>query len=283
MFKNTMVSAVIGAVAMVAAYGPASIAVAEDAARVAPPEQLVTPGKLTYGTAATFPPFEYRDPATGDLTGFDIEMMKSLAGYMGLEVDVLDIDFDGLIPALRGSRIDVINSAMYIRAEREEQVDFVRYLLIGEAVVVPSGNPKNVAELPQDLSGLDVAVTRGAVGERYMEEFNDQLGKLGLPPMNIMTFPTNQDALLAVQSSRADAFDTSIPGAAHLNEERPGEFEVAVTFDLGTEVGIATRKGDEDMQRALSEALQIFVKEGGYHDLLKKYGLPQAVSYFPEN
>lgn len=207
-------------------------------------------------------------------------MMEALADYMGLEVDVLDIDFDGLIPALHGGRIDIINSAMYIRPEREEQVDFVRYLLIGEAIVVPSGNPKGIAELPQDLSGLDVGVTRGAVGERYMEEFNGQLEDLGLPPMNIMTFPTNQDALLAVHSGRADAFDTSIPGAAYLNEERPGQFEPAATFDLGTEVGIATRKGEKDMQRALSEALQIFVEEGGYHSLLEKYNLPKEVSYF---
>lgn len=248
--------------------------------RVSPPEQLVASGKLTYGTAATFPPFEYQDPATGQLVGFDIEMMAALAEYMGLEVDILDIDFDGLIPALQGGRIDIINSAMYIRPEREEQVDFVRYVIIGEAIVVPSGNPHGISELPQDLSGLDVAVTRGAVGERYMEEFNAELAELDLPLMNIMTFPTNQDALLAVHSGRADAFDTSIPGAAHLEAERPGEFEVAVTFDLGTEVGIATRKGDEDMQRALSEALAIFVEEGGYHELLKKYALPEEVSYF---
>jgi ABC-type amino acid transport substrate-binding protein len=86
MLRTKKVSAMAGAVAMVAAYGPASIAIAQDAPRVAPPEQLVTPGTLTYGTAATFPPFEYKDPSTGELTGFDIEMMAALADYMGLEV-----------------------------------------------------------------------------------------------------------------------------------------------------------------------------------------------------
>jgi polar amino acid transport system substrate-binding protein len=247
-----------------------------------PPKELVASGTLTYGTAASFPPFEYQDPESGGITGFDIEMIEALAGYMGLEAEPLDIDFDGLVPALKGGRIDIINSAMYIKPEREEQVDFVRYMVIGEAIVVPAGNSEGVSALPDDLSELDVAVTRGAIGERYMLDFNEELESMGKPPMNIMTFPTNQDALLAVHSGRADAFDTSIPGAAHLNEERPGEFEVAATFDLGTEIGIATRKGDEDMQRAMSEALKMFVDDGGYAALLEKYGLPPAVNYFAQ-
>jgi polar amino acid transport system substrate-binding protein len=276
---RTLLLATIGCLGLV---GPAAAQGTGEQPRVKPPNDLVEAGTLTYGTAATFPPFEYRNPDTTELAGFDIDMIRMLAGYMGLEPEPLDTDFDGLVPALKGGRIDVINSAMYIKPEREVQVDFVRYMVIGEAIVVPSGNPENVSKLPDDLSGLDVAVTRGAIGERYMLDFNRQLDGKGMEPMNIMTFPTNQDALLAVASGRADAFDTSIPGAAHLNEERPGAFEVAATFDLGTEIGIATRKGDEDMQRALNEAMKIFVEEGEYARLLETYGLPAEVNYFSQ-
>lgn len=251
-----------------------------DEAQVQPPEGLVEAGKLTYGTAATFPPFEYKQEQ--ELTGFDIDMINALAGYMGLEAEALDIDFDGLIPALQGGRIDIINSAMYIKPEREEVVDFVRYMVIGEAIVVPTGNPENIETVPEDLSGLQVAVTRGAIGERYMEEFNEELEELGMEPMEILTFPTNQDAMLAVSSGRAHAFDTSIPGAAFLNEERPGEFEIATSFDLGTEIGIAVRPDDDDMARALGEALELFVEDGGYAELLEKYNLPAEVNYFEQ-
>lgn len=275
--KQVLLLAGLGAVALMS---PAMAQDAGEESRVTPPSELVEPGTLTYGTAATFPPFEYRDTETGGLTGFDIEMIEALAGYMGLEAEALDISFDGLVPALNGGRIDIINSAMYIKPEREEQVDFVRYMLIGEAIVAPSGNLENISKVPEDLSGLDVAVTRGAIGERYMLDFNEQLEEMDMEPMNIMTFPTNQDALLAVLSGRANAFDTSIPGAAHLNSERPGEFMVAVAFDLGTEIGIATRQDDEDMRRALDEAMKIFVEEGEYARLLEEYGLPPEVNYF---
>lgn len=255
-----------------------TVSAAPDGPRVDPPSELLDAGVLTYGTAATFPPFEYQ--VEGELTGFDIEMIGILADYMGLETEVLDIDFDGLIPALQGGRIDVINSAMYVNPERAEQVDFVPYLLVGEAIVVPRGNPEAIETLPDQLSGLDVAVTRGAIGETYMEEFNEELVELGLDEMNILTFPTNQDALVAVQSGRADAFDTSIPGAAFLEEERPGEFEVATTFDLGTEIAIATRQDDTEMQRAIEEALAIFLEEGEYERLIDEYNLPSEVNYF---
>lgn len=254
---------------------------AGESTAVAPPENLVTPDSLTYGTAATFPPFEYFEPGEG-LAGFDIEMIRQLAEYMGLEVEVLNIDFDGLIPALRGGRIDIVNSAMYIKPARENQVDFVPYMLIGESIVVRQGSSLDINELPEDLSGLNVAVTRGAIGEVYMRQFNKELEAMGLPPMNIMTFPTNQDALLAVRSGRADAFDTAIPGAAYLNEKQPGQYKVAATFDLGTKIGIATREGDEDMQRAMRQALERFVEEGAYQRLLKKYGFPPEVNYFAQ-
>ncbi len=58
------------------------------------------------------------------------------------------MDFDGLIPALNGKRIDVINSAMYIKPEREEQVDFVPYMLVGEAVMVPKATRRRSRRSP---------------------------------------------------------------------------------------------------------------------------------------
>lgn len=246
--------------------------------RVTPPTNLVMDGKLTYGTAATFPPFEYRD-SNGNLTGFDIEMVAKLAEYMGLEVEFLDMDFDGLIPALKGGRIDIINSAMYIKPEREEQVDFVPYLVIGEAIIVPKGNPQNIGTL-DDLCGKTVAVTRGAIGEVYMTKQNEQCKEKNLPDMTILALPTNQDAMLAVAQGQAAAFDTSIPGAAHLLQQRPDEFEVATTFDLGTRIGIAVRKGDTEMRRAIEEAMRLFVEEGHYEKLLEKYNLPPESNLF---
>lgn len=247
-------------------------------AEIQAPGTLVSASALTYGVAATFPPFEYKDGT--ELTGFDVEMAEALAESMGLSTAPMDMDFDGLIPALNGGRIDIINSAMYINDERAEQVDFIPYVLVGEALLTPAGNPEGIAELPEDLSGLTVAVTRGAIGETYMTGFNEELEAAGLEPMEILALPTNQDALLAVETGRADAFDTSTPGAAYTLSQRPDEFEVAGTFEVGTEVGIAVRKGDAETKEAIEAALNAFVESGGYDDLLAAYNLPAESNYF---
>src|SRR5919199_704398 len=70
---------------------------------------LVAPGKLTYGVAATFAPFEYTQD--GKLTGFDIDFIDAIAKVLKLEPVPLNIEFRWLIPALQGKRVDIINSA----------------------------------------------------------------------------------------------------------------------------------------------------------------------------
>lgn len=245
---------------------------------VAAPDGLADGSSLTYGTAATFPPFEYKENA--EATGFDIEMGAALADSMGLDPKIVDIDFDGLIPALGGRRVDIINSAMYINDERAEVVDFVPYMKIGEALLVKKGSEAtSITNLPEDLSGRTVAVTRGAIGEKYMNDFNDELDDAGLPPMKVMTLPNNQDALAAVRSGRADAFDTSTPGAAY-TLSKSDEFEQTAIFALDTQIGIAVRKGDASMKKAVEAALKEFVDTGKYADLMKKYNLPTDGSLF---
>ncbi|NIY69393.1 family 3 extracellular solute-binding protein [Streptomyces malaysiensis] len=246
---------------------------------VAPPKGLASSGTLTYGTAATFPPFESQ-AVNGDLQGFDIDMVKALSSSMGLRPKPMDMDFDGLIPALGGKRVDIINSAMYITPERAKKVDFVPYIVIGEALLTPAGNPKHISRVPQDLSGKTVAVTRGAIGETYMTAYNKELQQQGLPQMKILVLPTNQDAMLAVRSGRADGFDTSTPGAASTLAGTKGQFALAATFKNDTKIGIAVRKGDSATATAISRALDRFVKSGGYRKLLDKYQIPDSSDYF---
>jgi polar amino acid transport system substrate-binding protein len=138
-----------------------------DVATAAP--VLVAPGKLTYGVAASFTPFEYQ--ANGADTGFDIEFGAAIAKKMGLVPTPLNIDFGGLIPALLGHRIDIINSAMYIKPARAAVVDFIPYMRIGEEIVVKTGNPLGV-QSRIDLCGHRVAVTLGAIEATYAGQDN---------------------------------------------------------------------------------------------------------------
>ncbi len=268
---NRTLSAIALGVAVVAL--PAS-AIAQD---VDPPPELVEDGKLTYGLAATFAPFEYMED--GELTGFDVEFGAALAEAMGLEVNPLNMEFNGLIPALQGGRIDIINSAMYINPERSEQVDFIPYMQVGNEIIVPTGNPLGI-ESREDLCGLSVAVTLGGIQETYAREDAARCEEEGQETVNVMTLPTAQDSALSLRQGRADAFYNSTPGAVIQVQELPDVYEiVGETFNT-TQIGIAVRKGDDATRAAIEAAIEQVVADGVYHELVEKYGFPESVPLY---
>jgi polar amino acid transport system substrate-binding protein len=241
-------------------------------AQVAPPKSVVSAGKITYGVAATFAPFEYMQD--GKLTGLDIEMLDAVAKAMGLGAEAMNMEFKGLIPALQSKRIDIINSAMYIRPEREEQVDFVPYLIVGNEIVVQVKNPKAI-KAREDMCGAKVAVTLGGFQEKLAREDDENCQKAGKARVEVMTFPTAQDAALALKNGRADAIYNSTPGAYKQVQELPGDFAIAgKTFGPFAKIGVAVRKGDADMKDAIANALGAIKKAGVLDQLLKKYGMP---------
>lgn len=254
------------------------VGTAAQAQTVTPPGTLVQPGKLTYGVAATFAPFEFQG-TDGSLKGYDIELGAALAAKMGLAVAPLNMEFKGLIPALQGGRIDVINSAMYINEERAKQVDFVPYLRVGNEVVVRKGNPAGITGRDDSLCGKKLSVTLGGIQETYAREDNKRCTDAGKPAVTILTFPTAQDSALALRQGRSDAHLDSTPGAVMLLEKVADTFQIAgPSFNTDTQIGIALRKGDTATRQAVEAALQALVKDGTYGTLIAKFNLPETVA-----
>lgn len=246
------------------------------AADVTPPDNLANEGELTYGVAATFAPFEYQED--GKLVGFDIELGQLIAERMGLEVNPFNVDFKGLIPALQGKRIDIINSAMYINDDRAAQVDFVPYLLVGNEVIVTKGNPQGISGR-QDVCGHSIAVTLGGIAETQARADADRCTADGKPEVDVMTFPSAQVAAMAVRRGRSDIYYDSTPGAAHLLTSVPDVYEVVGdTFEANTQIGIAVRKGDDELKTAIQQALDKIAQSGDYEALLEKYKLPPSAA-----
>jgi len=240
---------------------------------------LVEPGKLTYGVAATFAPFEFVNE--GKLTGFDIDFMVAIAARLKVDVVARNMEFRGLIPALQGGRIDLINSAMYINPTRAEQVDFVPYLKIGNNIVVQAGNPKGITGRDDTICGKTVAVTLGGISENQARADNTRCLAAGHAGVRVLTLPTAQDSALSVRQGRADANYDSTPGAVMALEKMPGVFEIAgEPFEMDTRIGIATPKGATALQAALRAAIQDMVQDGAYAALIRKWKLPASVSLF---
>ena len=238
-----------------------------------------TPGKLTYGTAATFMPFEFvRD---GKLSGFDIDLITALSQRLNLTAAPMQMEFKGLIPALQGKRLDIINSAMYVNAARASQVDFVPYMKIGSRVIVRKGDPARITGRDLSLCGKNIVVTLGGIEESQAREDSKKCVDAKKPAINVLTFPTATDSAVAVAQGRADAEFLSTPGTVALMNEKPDLFEaVGPEFEADTHIAFAVRKGDEETRAQLEKGLQALVKDGTYRQLIEKWHFPDSVAIF---
>ncbi len=240
---------------------------------------LVSKGHLTYGTAATFMPFEFTKD--GKLTGFDIDLITALSKKLALTPEPMSMEFKGLIPALQGKRLDIINSAMYINPTRSEQVDFVPYLKIGSRVIVAKGNPEKITGRDLSLCGKNIAVTLGGIEESQARADNQKCLDAKKPALTVLTFPAATDSAVAVAQKRADAEFLSTPGAVALLSEKGDTFEaVGAEFEADTHIGFAVRKGDTEMKSLLEKGLQDVVKDGTYQKIISKWQFPASVSIF---
>jgi polar amino acid transport system substrate-binding protein len=240
---------------------------------------VITAGQLTYGTAATFAPFEFQ--LNGKLTGFDIDLIEALGKKLNLKPTAMNMEFQGLIPALQGKRLDLINSAMYINEARASQVDFVPYLRIGNQVVVAKENPAKITGRDNSLCGKTVAVTLGGIEETYARQDDQRCKAAGLSAVKVQTLPTAQASALSLRQGRADAIFDSTPGVVQLLREVPDVYlTVGSEFESDTRIGMAVSKGNTAMSDALQGALKELVADGTYKQIIEKWKFPETVSLF---
>jgi polar amino acid transport system substrate-binding protein len=209
-------------------------------------------------TDATFPPMEMT--VDGKRTGFDIELTEALAKAMGKRIAWTDIDFKGLIPAVLSGRADAAVSAIYITPERKKAVDFTDSYYAGGLVVLTKKD-SSVKTL-KDLDGKRVTVQVGTKSVNYLQEH--------YPLVHRVEVEKNQEMFNLVEIGRADAAVTGRPAAQYYVRARPGlrVVEPALTTE---EYGIAVRRDQPELTKALNAALDKIKADGTYDQILKKW------------
>jgi polar amino acid transport system substrate-binding protein len=213
--------------------------------------------------------------AEDKLVGFDVDLADLLAAKMGLKAEPLKMAFDGLLPALQGSRIDIINSGMYINEKRKEQVHLIPYLRVGQEIVVQKGNPQKITDRDA-VCGKRIGVSTGTIQETYANDDAARCASRGLGKVEVLTFPPG-GSVVALRQGRVDVYYIATPTAVVLITEHPGDFEIAgKTFNNETLLGIGVRKDEPDMIAAVEQALDAIRKDGSLAALAKKYGFPET-------
>jgi polar amino acid transport system substrate-binding protein len=163
-------------------------------------------------------------------------------------------------------------------AERQQQVDFVDYLRVGQGLLVPAGNPKGITTL-DDLSGKAVAVQLGTTNKDVIDAKNTELKTAGKPEIDIQTFEQDTDAFQQLSLGRVDAYSGDSPVCAYYaaKPENAGKFEVGGTPIDPIPIGIAIRKEDAEMKTAIQAVIDAMYADGTIKSIVDRWGMTDAV------
>lgn len=213
---------------------------------------------LRVGTDATFPPMEFTD--NGKRTGFDVDLVEAIGKKLGKKVEWVDIDFKGLIPGLVSHRFDMAVSAIYVTDERKKVVDFTEpYYAGGLVAMVKDGS--SIKKL-SDLDGKKVTVQVGTKSVGFLQEH--------YPKVQRVEVEKNQEMFNLVDIGRADAAVTGKPAAYQYVRTRPG-LHVLPEQLTTEEYGMALRKDEPDLTKAVNKAIEQLKADGTYAAIVKKW------------
>lgn len=212
------------------------------------------------GTNATYVPFEFKNE-NDRYTGFDMELAEALAQEMGLTLQVHNIAFDGLIPAIMTGEIDAIMSGMVITPERQKKLDYIPYFKTGLGILTTTDATDIQGK--SDLRGKKVAVQMGTTGAVEAHT---------IPDAEIREFDHNSQALLELEKGSVDAAIVAIPVAQHYLASGHGKPLHLVEQPLNRQtLGIAVSKDQTAKQEKVKAALYRLKENGTYDALYKKW------------
>lgn len=224
---------------------------------------------VRFGVEGAYPPFSWTD-ASGEIKGFDIDLANALCQQMAVKCELVAQDWDGMIPALLSRKYDAIIAAMSITDERRKKVDFTaKYAHIPNRFVAAKGTTLELT--PAGMAGKRIGVQRATTHDKYL---TDNFGS----DVTIVRYGNADEAYLDLKAGRVLALlaDASAIDQGVLSKAGGEKFEYvgpALTDRqwFGDGMGIAVRKGDQDLKAKLDEAIKTLRANGKYQEINQKY------------
>ena len=221
-------------------------------------------GELRVGLETGYMPFEMRDKG-GDIIGFDVDLARMLARDLKVKLTLVNISWDGIIPALLTGKADLLMGGMTITAERAERVDFCDpYMQIGQTVLIPkklAGTIKSYKDLndPKFRIVSKIGTTGNIAAVKY------------LPRAKLRVFETEADAAIEVRNGRADGFVYDLPFNAVFAAQYKDSLVNLLPPFTEEDLGWAVRKDDPAFRDWANGVLGELKANGTHQALYRKW------------
>ncbi|MBS7700213.1 ABC transporter substrate-binding protein [Chelatococcus sp. YT9] len=243
----------------------------------AAPDSLTKAGKIVFCSDLNSPPNQYMAEDGSTPTGVAIDMLKGIGDELKLPIEIMNVKFSGIFPALDTGQCDAIMASTSKSPERLKKYNFVDYWAVASGLLVKKGNPQNLKTY-LDLSGKRVAVLLGSANQRRLETANEELTKLGKPPMEIAAFPGNTIAFQELDLGRVDAMVGDTLVLSYFQTRSNGKFEIGGAPVAPSTLGIIVTKPREDVAAAFRKALDDLQASGKLQAMADKWGVAAGMT-----
>jgi polar amino acid transport system substrate-binding protein len=232
-------------------------------------EKIQAAGEIVVATEAAFKPIEYVED--GKIIGFGSDLLVEVAKDLGVEVEQLDVPFQGILVGLAAGQYDLIATSVAINPERAQSYAFSRPIFsIENAIAVAADNDK--VNATSDLEGLLVGTQLGSSTEavaRLLDEEMKAAGGTGFEDLRLyQTFP---DTAFALRSGQADAIVVDSMTAGEFMAASPDTFRVATTFGEPVYISWVTRPDALDLLASVNATITRLADSGELTALQEKW------------
>ena len=222
-------------------------------------EQIKAKGKLVVGTEAQYAPYEFKD-LDANFVGCDMWLAQQIADSLGVELEIVDMSFAGIIPAVQSGQVDLGIAAFTNTPERAEEIDFSDlYETSAQLLIVKTGNADTYST-KEALAGQKVGAQKGTI--------QSQLIQSALPDSELFELEKYPALALEVQNGNIAGLIVDQAVGESLVANSNGELEVS-NFEFSAEEAsfgksVVIAKGNKDLVAAVNEVVNKVTSDGSY-------------------
>lgn len=234
-------------------------------------EKIKESGKITMITNAAFPPFEYLGD-DNNIAGVDVDIAQAIADELGVELEILNMEFNALVSALAGGRGDMVLAGMTITEERKQNIDFsMQYVTSSQYILVREDS--DISGL-SGLEGKVIGVQEGTTGDFYAsgEYEENEAGEYvdTVKAKSVERYKTALDAGIALKGGKIDAVIVDeLPGKAIIQNNSGLKMLSEKLTEEQYAIGI--RKDNAALTEAVNKVLDELIKSGKIDEFLIKH------------
>lgn len=217
-------------------------------------------GYVVVAMEGTWAPWTYHDDAD-KLVGFDVEVGKYIADYLGLDVKYIEGEWDGLLAGVEAGRYDMMINGCDVTEDRKQSYDFSNaYAYDRIAVIVPSDNED--IKTMEDLKGKSTANTASSTYASIATQYGANVS--GVDDLN--------ETFMLLGTGRIDAtLNAEMTFNDYMKANPDANFKIACFYDQSPEVAIAMKKGSTELVNKVNEAIAACRADGTLSKLSIKY------------